>query len=516
MLRLGAAVLGATALTAVPSLSSAQGAPPQGYPPSVTSAPEQTGAPVAAPVTPEATQATLQLLLNKGLITQAEYAAALRGEAPAAPKAKAEDKREPVSAKWEASLYGFAELDAIYDSTESFSELPGNGAIVRPERYGGQNSRATFTVRNSRLGFKLKTPEWHRLVASAVAEMDFLGNQPPTATEAQLFNNATFRVRHYYLKVESPWVDLLAGQYWQLFGWQGTYHPNSVAIQGVPGQVYSRAPQIRLSHTFGKKAPVGFELAVAASRPVQRDADAPDGQFAARLLVNGVKGQHTSGSTGSGVQPLSVGVSGLVRHFQVPDLNTLLGASVPAAPPSNAVTGWGISADALVPAVPTSDRLHGFGVTLVGSFVYGYGINDLYTGLSGGIGLPAVPASGPTDLRVDPGLVGYGGDNVLNAIGVRSFLLGAEIYLPRTRAGQLWLSANFTQLEITNAADFVRDQKNDPTRFFNQSRWADANLFWDVFGPVRLGCEYSWFEQTYLDGAVAHNHRFHAAAFYIF
>ena len=101
-------------------------------------------------------------------------------------------------------------------------------------------------MRNSRIGFRLKGPETENIKSSALAEMDFLGNQPlgapnplgtPAVTEAAFFNNPTFRVRHYMLKMETPIVDLMAGQYWELFGWQSYFHPNTVELQGVPGQI---------------------------------------------------------------------------------------------------------------------------------------------------------------------------------------------------------------------------------------------------------------------------------------
>ncbi len=93
--------------------------------------------------------------------------------------------------------------------------------------------------------------------------MDFLGNQPqssptvvapstgvPTVSEGSYFTSPTFRIRHAALKLATPIVDILAGQYWSLFGWQSMFHPNTVEIQGVPGQIYARTPQIRLSHLF--------------------------------------------------------------------------------------------------------------------------------------------------------------------------------------------------------------------------------------------------------------------------
>src|SRR5438552_3357594 len=79
-------------------------------------------------------------------------------------------------------------------------------------------------------------------------------------TESATFTSPSFRIRHFNVKLETPIVDVLIGQYWHLFGWQSIYHPNTVEIQGVPGQIYSRTPQIRISKTI-KSAPVTLELA---------------------------------------------------------------------------------------------------------------------------------------------------------------------------------------------------------------------------------------------------------------
>ena len=93
-------------------------------------------------------------------------------------------------------------------------------------------------------------------------------------------------------------VDFLAGQYWTLYGWGPQYQPNTVEIQGVPGEIYSRTPQLRISKTL-KADPVTLELAVAATRPVQRDSSTPDGQAGIRFSVDSWTGAQTTGPTGS-------------------------------------------------------------------------------------------------------------------------------------------------------------------------------------------------------------------------
>src|SRR4051794_14103793 len=145
----------------------------------------------------------------------------------------------PVTNKWGASLYGFAELDMINDSTQSFNDLAGNAAIARPGTYAGELGRATMGVRNSRLGFKIAGPLQDEMRVSGQIEVDFFGAQAATP-EAAFWTNSLVRMRHAFLKFENPYVDVLAGQYWQLFGWQTFFHPNTVEIQGLAGEVFSR------------------------------------------------------------------------------------------------------------------------------------------------------------------------------------------------------------------------------------------------------------------------------------
>src|SRR5262249_4801834 len=158
------------------------------------------------------------------------------------------------------------------------NESAGNGAIARGGSYAADHERMQFGARNSRLGFKLKSPEFYGIKASGIVEADFLGNQPSSppaigstgTSESSFFSSAAFRVRHMAVKVETPIVDILAGQYWQLIGWQSYFHPNTVEIQGVPGQVYSRQPQLRISKTI-KTDVIDIDLAIAAARPPQRN-----------------------------------------------------------------------------------------------------------------------------------------------------------------------------------------------------------------------------------------------------
>ena len=426
------------------------------------------------------------------------------------PEAPLESGPVPVKGKWSPILYGFVEFDAIHDSTQSFNDIAGNVPIKPSGTYGGDHARTTFGVRNSRIGFKLSAPETARVHASGILEMDFIGNQPSDASENAFFTNPTFRIRHFAMKLEDPYVDVLLGQYWQLFGWQSFFHPNTVEIQGLPAEVYSRTPQARFSHRFETR-PVNLELAVSASRPGQRDSAVPDLTAGVRLSINGWKGLHTSGTgaTATAQDGMSIGVSGIGRHIRVPELS---------ATPTSSVSknAGGISVDAFLPVIPASLEDRRNGLTLTGSFVVGTGISDLYTGLTGGVTFPALP--NPTNATpaptytpgLDNGLATFDSSGNLHTINWLSYILGVQYYPLQT----FWLSANFSHLNSSNAGDFVTTAT--ASKVFTRSWWADGNVFWDALPSVRFGLEYAYFHQTYANDKDAHNQRWQASGFFLF
>ncbi|MFO0579306.1 MAG: hypothetical protein U1A78_35340 [Polyangia bacterium] len=461
----------------------------------------------------EQLDATLQLLLRRGLITQAEYEDASAGRIrpqpagapPSTPPGGLSLPLPGVLSKWDATLYGFVEADTILDTTQSLGELAGGTVIARPGTYAGDHGRITFTVRNSRLGFRLKAPEFHRVKVSATLEMDFLGNQPPQVSELATFTFPTFRIRHYMAQIETPYISLLAGQYWQLFGWQPYFHPSTVAIQGVPGQIYSRTPQLRLFHVF-RTAPVNIELAGALARAPQRDSMVPDGQAGLRLTFNKWRGLRTVSATGTAIDGAAVGLSGALRYFSLPEF-----AAMPQS--AQSTYGWGVSVDAMLPIIPVTERRAG-ALTVTGSFVRGTGIADYYVMQTGGVSNPALPLGQAFTADIDNGLALYsrapgGGAGPLGTVDWQSFMVGAQLYLPPR--GLLFLSSNYSQMDSDNAADF-----GAANQVYNQSRWADVNLFFDPTPSLRLGLEYAWFQQTYVDGVTTQNHRGWLSVLFLF
>lgn len=443
--------------------------------------------------------------------------------APASPFPAAPPSPPSVLSKFSATFYGFVEADFIRDSTQSFNDLAGNATIAKSGSFAANHDRMIFGQRNSRLGFKLKGPETEMIKSSGIAEMDFLGNQPqgspspagsPAVSESAYFASPTFRIRHMALKLETPIVDVMAGQYWELFGWQTNYHPNSVQIQGLPGQVFSRAPQFRLSHMFKSDA-VNMEIAVAAVRPPQRDSGLPDGQAGLRLILNDWKGMRTAGGTGTSVDPLSVGVSGVARRFRLPEF-----ANAPSQ--TQNINGYGLSFDGIIPVIPATATNWDNALTVTASFVRGQAIADLFTGLTGGVSLTPLPADSTGKasgfaMDIDNGLVIFDNRGQMHAIRWQSFLAGAQYYLPTTPL-RMWVSGNYSHLSSSDIKNIVIDKNgsNVNSKIFSKSDFADGNLFVDATQSIRFGLEYAWFRQTYLDGINGTNHRIQFSGFYIF
>jgi hypothetical protein len=415
-----------------------------------------------------------------------------------------------VVSKFDVAIYGFAELDAIYDSTQSLNDAGGDPVIAKEDSYAGSHGRTTFSLRNSRIGFRLKAPETLGIRSSGVLEADFFGNQPgapnTAITEAAFFTNPGLRLRHAYLKLESDYVDVVAGQTWNLFGQEPWFFPASVEIQGIPGQVFNRTPQIRVGHMF-KSDVVDVEVQAAANRPVQRDSAMPDGVAAVRVLLDAWKGWHTMGATTSQLDAASVGVSGLVRRFDVPELK---------AKPSKdlAGVGYGVSADLFVPIIPANGDQHDNALSLMGSIVYGEGTADLYTGFNAGTGFPALPNPDKLDPAptyvpdVDNGLVSFDKSGLLVPIQWTTAIAGGQYYAP---GGMFWVSTAIAWSQSSNA-----DQFGNPAKTFNKMLFAEGAVWCDLTPAARFGLADDVYKDFFVDGSDATNNRVQLSAWYIF
>lgn len=405
-----------------------------------------------------------------------------------------------------------AEFDVMHDSTQSFPDSGiGGTAIKRDDTapYEAKHGRTHFTTRNSRLGFKTTAPEYQGIRASANLELDFFG-VTTGASESTVMSNGTFRMRLAWVKLETDYVDILAGQTYHLFGSMPFFYPCTSSFFPMPNMAFGRQAQLRLSKTI-KTDPINIDVGVAAVRPPQAAAEVPDLQAALKFGINGWKGIHSLGAGSALHDPLSIGVSGVTRQFRV---NSFEGG---AAKSAKTATGYGLSVDAFVPVIPASsleDRGNALSVT--GSFVMGTGIGDL----GGFITAPAVPTlPNPTGATPAPtyaanvdnnGMVTYDAAGNLHTLNWTGYMVGAQYYLPPS--GRAWIGVNYTHGESNNILNFGAS----PAAVYKESRYMDATLFFDITPAARMALLYGNYHQVYGDGKTADNHREELSMYYYF
>ncbi len=446
---------------------------------------------------------------------------------PTTPATQDPKKEREVASKWDMSIYGFLEFDGMSDSTQSFGDSQGNTPILRSDNsrpaylpvgtnplmapmYGASHSRLQATARNTRIGFKISPPDVAGVKFTGVLELDFFGNQPATSfssqdnggsatSEGSFLTSATFRLRHAYAKIETGVVDVLFGQYYNLFGWQPYFFPATLSFLGTPNMIFGRTPQVRVSKTL-KTGPVNVELAGALTRPTQRDSGFPGLEGGIRFDINQWRGPHGRGSGQPTIDAASIGLTGTSRKFRVIEYVNNRGDVTQGTAAAEA-SGVGFSVDAMVPIVPSRDlETNPVALTLTGSYVQGQGIADLYTGgLTGGVVFPLPegpggPFTGVYAGNIDPGLVQYDSNGILRVIHWKSAMVGFQLYLPP--AGRVVLAGNYTRAESDNVEQSIAEG-GDPARTFRIAQYYDANLFVDFTGAIRGGLSYQHTKQTY-------------------
>lgn len=416
--------------------------------------------------------------------------------------------------EWKVSPYGFVELDAIHDSTQSFPEAALNLPIAARGTYLGDNAQTQFTAKNSRIGLDARAPSFHGIKLSGRINFDFFGIQPTEATDNDFYVLGTMRLRDAYLKANTPVVDVLVGQHPTLFGWGGAgFYPATVAFLGVVGQVYDREPQFRVSKRIGSERGFVVEPAVAALRPAQRQAEAPDLEGGLRLAHHGWLGRTTEGNDRPEVIPVSLGVSGLWRRFAVAEHLEL---------PRRAITstGWGLAVNALLPVLPAKDEDdYRNCLTLTGEFSVGTGIADRYSGLTGGARFPAVP--NPSNKLIPPvyvpnidnGMVTFDADDNLKTIDWQALVLGIQYYLP-VPVVRVWVNGVYARLSSSNLAELTPPPNLGDV--FTKAEYFDGSLFVGITPSAHVGFGVQHTRQTIGSGATPRNTRVHLATNFFF
>jgi len=289
---------------------------------------------------------------------------------------------------------------------------------------------------------------------------------------------------------------------------QPNFIPAVVQWPGLTGELFSRTPQLRLSHTF-KTAPVNVEVAAAAMRSPERDSATPEGQAGVRVVFNKWTSWHTSYLTSTALTAASIGLSGDVRHFRLPEF-----AEKPQD--SRSATGMGFAANAYLPIIPARKDKKDNSLSLIGEFVTGRSINDMYTGLTGGVSNAALPnPMGATPAPVftstlDAGLAVYDAQGQLRLPRWTTLLVGLEYYLPFV-GGRVALFANYSQSQLHDAASYP-----NPAKVRDHESFYEAGFFVDPTPATRFGLDYAHIDDVYADGVTASNEAAQITGFLFF
>jgi hypothetical protein len=430
--------------------------------------------------------------------------------------------KEPASAmfgKSKVTVINFIEFDAFHDSTQSFQGSFG-GAIARSNVYAGQHGRTNFTANNTQFGLQVDGPELWGMKPVGHCRMDFNGQQPGTpqngTSEYAFETSPTARLFHCYGRLDTPVVDVLGGLTYSIFGNQPYFFPASLTYLGIPGEVFTRTPQLRLSHQF-QSPHLDVFVAVSAARPPQRDAELPDGVAALRIMFNDWKGAHTlGGGAVVKVDPAAIGISGEARRFDVQEQ-----AVNPVR--SNTENGAGLSVDAFLPIIPASEVTNvGNTLSATASFVVGYGVSDSFTNLTAGAsaqtrlaatGAPPYAAA-PAQLDIDPGLAYYDPNGILHAVDWQALNVGLQYRLPGL--GNALVYGNYTYLKSDNLERLLPPKPGTVSTIFKNQAYAAVGTAWGIVPNFMVAFEYANLYQTFLDEGTEIDHRFSAATYYFF
>jgi hypothetical protein len=414
---------------------------------------------------------------------------------------------------WQMGFYGWLELDALWDSTQSFSETVLNQTISRPNTIAGDNPRFQATPKDSRIGFKVAAPTYEGIKASAQFEADFFGIQPTTATQDQTYTYSSIRLRHYFAKLETPVVDLLAGQTFDLYGWGGQgFFPSTPAFLGVMGEVFHRNVQLRLSKTFrGESA--SLEIAVAGVRPATRDSGLPDVQAGIKLEIDALQGASAQGPRPAKLAPLAVGVSGVGRRLAVTDFQAITADL-------QKVYGWGVAADAFIPIIPASGNDFSNALSVTGEYSRGTGVTDLYLTLNGGVLFPALP--NPKNVlpapaytpNIDNGIVTFDADGIVRTIDWQGWMVNAHYNLPFNKGRTLSLAGTYSEVRSDNAVSLTPMQGQ--SFVWDHGQYFDGTIWWSITPAFQMCVSGQTGKQVYGDGVVARNNRVHAGWWFFF
>lgn len=421
---------------------------------------------------------------------------------------------------WKLQMSGFVEADFISDSTRSFREMIGNGAVMMSNNANGANGRFQTSIRNSRLNFIVNAPLINDWKSKAVFEFDLLGFDPNISatannTEGGFYNSPTYRARHAYFKFEKDGWEILTGQTWELFGWQSYYFIPSVSIAPLPALTYARTMQAKGVKNWDLGLGT-LSSALAIVRPPQSDAGVPDFQAGLRFAFccRG-SGYMMGGGAPRKVEPMSIALSGTLRTINVASNDGI-------TTDTTSYTGSAFAANIFIPILAATDKNLSNTLSLTASFTQGSGYGDQFANFTGG-SMSNLQASNNVNGRtttlpsLDGGIGDYDANNNFNLVQITSYNVNLQYHFPNEMPD--WVSAGLGVLSSDNmdslvASNGLTSGKNTP---YDRERVYFANYFHEFSPQIRLAAEYDYIDTEYGNGGVvAKNIRYQLSGFFLF
>ena len=151
--------------------------------------------------------------------------------------------------QWEVG--GYAKLDGIFSSNSAGANSIGDeflvNSLIPANDSTDENNQLKLTARESRIWVRTYLPISEGSFKTYV-EGDFFGNKPDSSEI--LNNDADFRLRQAYgIFSMKPYGHFLFGQAWTTFQ-NLTAFPHTTTLGTLPGQIFSRVPQVRWTWPF--------------------------------------------------------------------------------------------------------------------------------------------------------------------------------------------------------------------------------------------------------------------------
>lgn len=181
-----------------------------------------------------------------------------------------------VISKFKLAIGGYVKLDYAYNSvnlgnngviTPITGAIPSKAINADPTKANSatfaNQDQSLFSVKQSRIWFKVDGPGYRGAKTGAFLEVDFFGDNGAAAESPMP------RLRHAYGTIDFPHTQILFGQYWDMFAPMiaSTEDFRTAAPQGAP--YGPRVPQIRLTHTMDIAPANQLKFVLAVQDPNQ-------------------------------------------------------------------------------------------------------------------------------------------------------------------------------------------------------------------------------------------------------